>query len=228
MSKEPRKPTKDMDATLAFYWYDLPEELQKSGKLFHFQPGEMIMQMGASPDYVHFILSGRVKGIREYLDGNTYEYFYIGESDGSVGMLELFARRDEIVATILADTKVSTLRVPSDKMFDYVHHNIDAMRRFLYIVSRDLYARSSNDGLLYFTKGIDRVKFFLTRYYAANRNAREKLTVEMNYEKISASVGISVRTVVRSVRQLKTAGLIGIEGKRITITHDQYRAMENG
>lgn len=100
------------------------------------------------------------------------------------------------------------------------------MRKYLYLVSQDLYCRSCNDGLLYYIRGIDRVSYYLVKYYASHNYMYEKLTIPSNFESISMNIGICVRTVGRSIRKLRERGMISITGKHITMSYEQYKRMQ--
>ena len=54
------------------------------------------------------------------------------------------------------------------------------------------------------------------------KDPKKKVTVYAEYRDIAASVGVSIRTVGRSIRQLKEKGEIQSSGKKVIIDADNY------
>ena len=121
------------------------------------------------PQEVFFILEGTAAGIREYADGNEYSYFQLDKSNGSIGLLELFARKDRYVATIVSLTKMKLMKINSEVVYGAIMEDVSLLRRCTVLLADDLYQRSGNDGILYYFQGIDRVRYYLTSYYEEHK-----------------------------------------------------------
>jgi len=208
-----------------FNWNCLPPKLLKKGVTMKFKAGSTILSAGDYPEYGYFIKSGTVQGMRQYLDGNNYYYFTLSENDGSVGLLELFSRDTASIATIIAKTDVIVTRIPSDELYRYIMNDTVLLRRCLHTISKDFYLRSGSDGLLYYKCGLDRVKYFLVKYYEKNDCYNGTVTLEPSFQSIAHSIGISSRTVGRSMKILKASGLINLHKKKFSITHKQYNQL---
>lgn len=204
----------------------LPEEIRAQGVRLFYPTGSVIISLGDSPDYVYFIESGVAIGTRDYNDGNNYFYFRITNENGSVGLLEVLARKERCVATVVAETEVSALRISSAVIYEYLMKHIDMLYRCTYIVANDLYQRSANDGILYYQKGIDRVRYYLVQHYALHAESGQCLVVQTDYQTIASNIGVSVRTVVRSVGRLKELSEISVSKKKITISQEQHEKMQ--
>lgn len=204
----------------------LPEEIKTQGVHLSYPAGSVIINLGDFPDYVYFIESGVALGTREYNDGNNYFYFRITSENGSVGLLEVLARKEQCVATVVAETAVTALRISSAVIYEYLMRHVDMLYRCTYIVANDLYQRSGNDGILYYQKGIDRVRYYLVQHYLLHAKAEQPLMVQTDYQTIASNIGVSVRTVVRSVSRLKELEEVSVCKKKITISHCQYQKMQ--
>ena len=129
------------------------------------------------------------------------------------------------MATIVASTEVTVLRINSAVIYEYLMNNIEMLYNCTYIVAHDLYQRSGNDGLLYYQNGADRVRYYLVQYYMLHSDHKADLTVADDYQTIASNIGVSVRTVVRSIQKLKESGEISSVKKKITLSSAQYQMM---
>lgn len=206
-----------------FNYSILPPELKAQGEPLVYSPKEFIISQGEFPRYIFFIIEGIALGTRNYSDGNEYNYFQIDKDNGNIGLLELFARKSAYVATVISMTEVKAVRMESALVYDYVMNHMDMLRRCLTLVAEDLYKRSGNDGIFYYLDGLDRVRYYLVNYYDAHKTESSHIvTVNAEYQDIANSVGISLRTVGRSIRTLKEQKEISSVRKKTTITTEQY------
>lgn len=209
-----------------FNYLCLPEEIMEQGRKVVFQSKEFIVSRGEFPKYVYFILSGSALGIRDYSDGSEYSYFQIDSNNGDVGLLEIFSRQDAYVATIISATEVTAMRIEAAVIYDYVMNNIEMLRRCLSLVASDLYKRSGNDGIYYYLDGLNRVRYYLASYYDAQKERQgKKVVVYDEYQDIANSVGVSVRTVGRSIRKLREQGEILEKNKKTILTQENYELL---
>ena len=102
----------------------------------------------------------------------------------------------------------------------------DLLRRCLTLVAQDLYRSSGKDGLYYYMEGIDRVRSYLVDYYAAHTSALgDGIELREEYHQIAAKLGISVRTVGRSLRLLRENGEISTDRRKTIINQAGYKQM---
>lgn len=198
-----------------------PEEIIKQGKIITFPHQKIIVSQGEFPAYLYFIKSGRTIGSRDYADGNQYSYFQLDKNNGNIGLLEVLAKKDQYIATVMSVTEVEALRIESEIIYQYIMDNPDMLRRCITFVARDLYMRSGNDGILYYLDGIDRVRHYLVDYYETHKERNDQIVVTAEYQDIARQVGVSVRTVGRSIRKLKDNGEILSVNKKIILTNEK-------
>lgn len=204
----------------------LPEKLKCQGQQMVFPAQSVLVLRGDFPEYIYFILSGHVRGQRSHLNGDEYVYFQLDSSNGNIGLLEVFSRKEQYVATIFCATEVTTVRIPSAVFYRYVMEDRDLLRRCLTLVAQDLYRSSGKDGLYYYMEGIDRVRSYLVDYYAAHTSALGGgIELREEYHQIAAKLGISVRTVGRSLRLLRENGEISTDRRKTIITQAGYKQM---
>ncbi|WP_315079858.1 Crp/Fnr family transcriptional regulator [uncultured Clostridium sp.] len=210
---------------ITFNISNLPEDVKKQGVLLDFAPKSLIISRGEFPKYIYFIYSGTAIGIRDYEDGNEYEYFQIDKENGNIGLLEVLARKEQYIATIMCITDVKAIRIEADYIYDLIMSDITMLRRCTVLLADDLYMRSGNDGILYYLKGLNRVRYYLVNYYDKHKKEGERVIFYGEYQEIANKIGISIRTVGRSIKKLKDAGEISSNNKKIVITETQYQTM---
>lgn len=217
---------KKYEGETSFNFSFLPEEIQKKGRELTFQQKQFIVCRGDSIQYIYFIKSGSALGTRSYADGNEYNYFLVDSGNGSIGLLELFARKAEYIASILCMTEVTAIRMEAGVVYDYVMEHAQMLRRCITLIAQDLYQRSANDGRFYYLDGINRVRHYFVDYYNEHWNGKgKKVTVYAEYRDIAANVGTSIRTVGRSIRQLKDNREIQSKDKKVVIDEENYRML---
>ena len=203
----------------------LPEELIAKGTRVEYKPNSVMVSKGEFPANIYFILEGNVAGVREYSNGNVYSYFRLDEKNGSIGLLEILAKQEEHIATIVTVTEVKALRIDSAVVYRAIMEDIGFLRKCSNMLSDDLYKRSGNDGVFYYLSGIDRVRYFLTNYYndhPERKNEKGQMIVQAEYQEIANTIGMSIRTVGRNLQRLRETDEIRSERKKIVIGQKQY------
>lgn len=192
-----------------------------------FAPGDVIVSEGDSLEYVYFIESGIVDGMKRFESGKDYQYFILDRSNGAIGLLELFSRKSEIIATIIAKTSVSILRIPADKLYTVAMSDLQLLRKISYHIANDLYVDSGLNGRLFYLNGFERVCFYLTDYFQKNAGSQAFVIVRQSYQTIANHIGVSQRTVVRAMHDLRENGLCSMSGKRICISQKQFERIRS-
>jgi CRP-like cAMP-binding protein len=186
-------------------------------------PEDVIVSEGDSLEYVYFIESGVVDGMKRFESGKDYQYFKLDRFNGAIGLLELFSRQSTIIATILAKTKVSILRIPADELYVFAMNDLPLLRKISCHIANDLYRDSGLNGRLFYLSGLERVCFYLTDYYQKNAGLQAFVVVGHSYQAIANHIGVSQRTVVRAVRDLRELGFCSMSGKHIQISREQFK-----
>lgn len=187
-----------------FNYARIQDRLGEHHPTMRFQANEPIVMRGEFPKYIFFICSGVAVGIRDYEDGSEYDYFQLDKTNGSVGLLETLAQKEEIIATITCLTEVEVVRVPSATVYQWIMQDLDLLRLSANLLADDLYHRSGRDGFFYQLHGVDRLRYYLVEYYDKHVKSEETLVEVKEFrEKIGNKLGMSVRTVGRALKKLR-------------------------
>lgn len=141
-------------------------------------------------------------------------------------MLELFSRQKTIIATIVAKTDVSILRIPADELYLFAMNDLPLLRKISCHIANDLYRDSGLNGKLFYLSGLERVRFYLTDYFQKNAYSQPYVVVRQSYQTIANHIGVSQRTVVRAIRDLREHGLRTMSGKHIRISQEQFEGIK--
>jgi CRP-like cAMP-binding protein len=206
----------------------LPPALAEHCTRKRYAPGDVIVSEGDSLEYVFFIESGIVDGMKCFESGQDYQYFVLDRLNGAIGLLELFSRQRTIIATIIAKTEVAVLRIPADELYVFAMNDLPLLRKISFHIANDLYRDSGLNGKLFYLNGFERVIFYLMDYFEKNAGHTAFVIVRQSYQNIANHIGVSHRTVVRAVRDLRQHDLCSMYGKRIRISLEQFKKMKQG
>jgi len=212
-------------AETEFNYWTISKWIEGYGTRLKYDPNTVIISRGDFPQYVYFLVDGIALGLRDYEDGKDYSYFQVDKLNGNIGLLEVLARKDKYVATITSLTKVELIRIDSTIVYEQIMSDLSLLRRCSVLLAEDLYNRSGNDGIFYHFKGIDRVRYYIIRYYETNRINTETIQLKEHYNDIANQIGVSVRTVGRSMKQLKELSEISSKQRRLFVSYEQYKKM---
>ncbi|MEI5993246.1 Crp/Fnr family transcriptional regulator [Candidatus Enterococcus mansonii] len=208
-----------------FNFSDISDYISDKGRTIIYKSGQSIVEKGDFPLYIYFIIDGIAIGKRHYEDGNEYNYFQVDKQNGNIGLLEILGKKEQYVATITCLTNVEVFRIESAIVYDILMNHLPLLRKCTFLLADDLYNRSGNDGIYYYYTGIDRIRLFLMNYFEQHYSHYD-LPIEMSYEKIANQIGVSVRTVGRSIKVLKETNEVTVQSKKMMMSKRQYEKMK--
>lgn len=204
----------------------IPEDLIKKGRVIIYEPESTIVLMGDEVKHIYFIKSGMVKGIRQFENGNDFQYFECTRENGYVGLLEVLAHKERYAATLIAKTKVEMLQLDIASAYEYIQNNVSVLRAAVYALSCDFYRLSGNTGNYFYKDGLSRVAAFLEKYYREHARNGEKIMIDQTYQDIAEKTAVSLRTAGRSIQTLKEKGMLSSGRKKLTLTYEQYQKIK--
>ncbi len=210
---------------IIFDYTILPEEILNKGHIITYEPESVILLMGDEVEHIYFIKSGTVRGIRQFDNGNDFQYFECTSENGYVGLLELLARKERYAASLTAKTRVEMFQLDIAPVYDYIQNHVEALRAAVYVLARDFYRLSGSTGNYFYKDGLSRVACFLEEYYREHAQAQETVTIFQTYQDIAGKTAVSLRTAGRSIQALKEKGMLSSSRKRLTLSFGQYQKL---
>ena len=187
--------------------------------------GETVFYKGDVTTHAYFISKGSL--IIQNLHTNGEAYLISQLNKGSFMCdLEIISGKRINTTTLTANTDCTLLKFKANTFLEALKTD----SKFLFLVSQKMaekmYQESFRLGDDLYKSGLGKLKLFLIKNFQEANNKKE-ITVFKNRDIISKEIGISVKTVNRSVSQLKKQNKISIQGGKIHLDEQQYEALLN-
>ena len=187
----------------------------------YIKKGAVLIQKGEKTDAAYYVITGKLYVQSDFLDGSVYQFSYLGKG-AIIADVDILSGANINAATLIAAEDVMVLKLPLDLFIEEMKTNID----FLWYVStgmaRKMYVSSYERGMNLFKEGVDKVLLYLIREYELDEEERKVVKITKTRPVIASEIGISIKTLNRSVEKLETEKLISLQKGKITITEAQF------
>lgn len=195
------------------------EELQalsENREVRLYQKKDFIFMEGGYPKQVFFINSGKVKMCKTNEDGREFVVSMSGAGD-FVGYLALLQNTPYAEsAVVMEETEVSI--IPKEDFFALLHNNRDVANRFIKLLASNISEKETRLLELAYNSVRKRVADTLVRL--KNRYHEDKtkdFSMVIPRDDLASMVGTAKETVIRTLSDFKSEGLIEVQGSRIII-----------
>lgn len=200
----------------------LPESIMSKAVIKKFKAKSTIVKKEDAVKNVYLLLKGEFRVINEFSDGNIYAFANILPLN-FIGELEVLSGQVVNAGSLVAVTDCIVLQFQLGEFKKCLEEN----HEFLLLVSRQLankmYQTSSEIGSVLYYRGIYKVKIFFVRYYQKAKNSQSKIIlIDKKRQIIANEIGISEKTVERSIKKLKEENFISVVKGKIYIDEKQY------
>lgn len=169
-------------------------------------------------------MSGKAYVQSEFLDGNIYQFSYLGKG-AIISDIEVLSGTYINAATLIAAEDTLVLKIPLKMFAEELKTNLDFLYHVATSVATKLYRSSYDRGTNLFKKGIYKVVLYLIRSYEMDEQEEETVKIKKTRPEISSEIGISIKTLNRSIEQLREEQKISVERGKITISEEQFQAL---
>ena len=152
--------------------------------------------------------------------GEECRYIYI------FGEIECFAGMPKYRISILSSTQCRLLAIPSVYYMEWMHMDVDALYMRTQENMKRLVTQTAEARKYLFMDGKDRLMVHLVRKYEQRQPLPSILELKQTRTRISEEVGISMKTLNRSIKKLEDMQLIQLNKGKIVITKEQYLQMK--
>lgn len=201
-----------------------------SGRLYensvpvHIRKSGILIQKGERAEAAYFVTSGKLYVQTEFLNGTVYQFSLLGKGT-FVSDIEVLTGTYINAATLVAAEDTTVLKFPIRLFEDELKKNIE----FLYYVSSGvavkMYFSSCIRGQNLFKKGIHKVVLYLIHNYETDEMKSDIVKIKKDRGVIASEIGISIKTLNRSIEQLKKEKLITIDKGKITVSGEQFQQL---
>lgn len=198
-------------------FHELPtEQIQSLAAVMvrrQYTPGQIIFMEGDHADSLWFVSQGRVKIIKQSLNGRIQGLCLMdrGKCFGSCPLFDMEINP----ATAQALDQVTLLILPEDALQQLTQRDPQLVKALMFIYSQRLEHLSRVSEVLGSWTVSDRINDCLLTY--ASRSDTQQPTVKLTHEKLAALSGTVREVVTRHLNLLEKEGIVRNESKRIIL-----------
>lgn len=210
---------------LCEYTQNIPPSLRRCDTVRKLPPGHLIHQKDSVLQQVGFLCEGTLKVINEFDNGNAFMIEHNKPID-VIGDVTLLSGREKTSVTIETVTACTVWFFEREDFARWLETDCHLLRVMARRVAGKLYNSSYSRGAEVFYSSPRLMLEFLRRYAAENPPAAGASTrVADTRQQLAERLGMTQKTVDRTVRKLKDGGLLGLERGKITVDEGQLAAI---
>jgi CRP-like cAMP-binding protein len=203
----------------------IPAALLSRCSLVRLKRGEQLVREHDRSESIYVLTRGTVASTSGFLDGGTY---VIDEFAAPTvfGEMEAIGASPFYHSSLTAATDAELIRASNADYLEWLSGDPDALlARSRWVIQR-ISGQSSHERSLLGWEGRRRVAFELCRLYGASRAADDRFVVPFTRRELAERVGVSAKTVSRSLDSLEAEGMVRLEGRKIVIDREAYALLE--
>lgn len=201
------------------------EEVKYYMSIVEVDADQTFIKAGEECRYIYIVLSGKVTGVEWPMNEKSYFFKDFGPGD-FFGEIECFAGMPKYRISILSSTQCRLLAIPSVYYMEWMHMDVDALYMRTQENMKRLVTQTAEARKYLFMDGKDRLMVHLVRKYEQKQPLPDILELKQTRTRISEEVGISMKTLNRSIKKLEDMQLIQLNKGKIVITKEQYLQMK--
>lgn len=211
----------------ATYFTHMPKELYSRYTIRTFAPGTIIHQKDYPLNYFGIVCSGDHRVINEFENGNIF-MIEKNEAIDFIGEVTILAGKPKTSVTIETLTECVVFMISREDFEMWIAQDIHFLRLITHKIAYKLYRSSYNRGARLFYPPNFLLLDYLLKYAAANNIERiGEITLKKTREGIREELGMTVKTINRTIVKLREDGLIGVCKGKVTMTLEQYHRAQN-
>lgn len=203
------------------YIKNMPLETKKHCIIRVIPPGKIIHQKNYELNYFAFVCSGEHRAINEFENGNIYMIEKNSPID-FVGEVTILAGQKQTSVTLETITECILLEIPRKDFEEWISQDINLLMLVAKKVAFKLYRSSSKNGAKLFYPPTYLLLEFIIQYVEQKKTLKKVIMIPYTRERLYEELGMSVKTINRTIRKLKDMNLIGIEKGKIIMSQEQY------
>lgn len=177
---------------------------------------EIIFNEGNSPNYLYFLVKGKVKTFKAHEYGKELITTLHKEGDffGYLALLEEGSYTD--TAEALEDSEVCL--IPKEDFFSLIYNNMAVMKKFIRILSDNITEKEEQLVTLAYSSVRKRVAEALIQLQHLYDNKKaSSFSISISREDLANMVGTATESLIRTLSDFKEEKLVEIKGSNITI-----------
>lgn len=194
----------------------LIRSLSEKYNIERYEKKQLLYREGKRPRFLYYIMKGKVKGFRVNEDGKEYitNLYSDGDFIGYAALIEDANYDDSTSALELSEI----LQIPRDAFLQMVYSDIAIATTFIHIITRNV--KEKEERLLNLAYGSlrKRVAKALVEIVAKFHLQERSSPIEVSREEIAQYVGTATESLIRTLSDFKSEGLVEIRSGKILVT----------
>ncbi len=194
-------------------------------RLFYkkYEPNSVLFYKGDNLDYIYLLFRGEVQIANMFNNGSV---FVIDRKNGISFIGEQTVLADEnhasVTATALSESEFIVIR-----RTDFLHW-LKVDHSFALYLLHCLAARNYRNSLDSGAKGYYSKRLLLERYLCTQfeRQKNSRIVISIKRQELADTIGMSLRSLERSLSELKGESLLSVERRSIIINQHQYNILQ--
>ena len=207
------------------YFSGAPEWVTEALKVVSLQKDVTFIREEDAVDTIYVLTEGIVKAVDYRFLGNSYDYMWYYPVI-SFGALEVLLELDRYQTTLSTITPCTMLVIPKSIFEKWIRSDISVLRTEVKAMGSFLLEEVKRERVFLFLSGSERLLHTLALLYEQS-SGQQTCTLSLTQQDLADTTGLSVKTVARSLKELKSQGYINRTGNRIVITQEQYQRMRD-
>ncbi|GAA4734299.1 response regulator [Flavisolibacter ginsenosidimutans] len=193
----------------------LLKQLSGQYALENFHKKQTLYSEGKRPRFLYYLVSGKVKAFKGHEDGKEYitDLFSASDFIGYTALIE--DKNYDDSASILEDAEI--MQIPRDEFLGMIYNDINIAAKFIRIVTQNVKEKEERLLSLAYSSLRKRVAKALVDIHEKFNKDGQKNLIEFSREDIAQYVGTATESLIRTLSDFKSEGLIEIKGGKISI-----------
>lgn len=205
------------------YFCFMPEELKSRYTIRTFPPGYIIHQKDYPLDYFGIICHGDHRVINEFENGNVF-MIEKNEAINFIGEVTILAGMEKTSVTIETLTECVAFMISRADFEMWISRDLHFLRLITQVIAFKLYRSSYNRGAKLFYPPNFLFLDYLLKYADAHHIKKTgTVTLRKTREEIREELGMTVKTINRTIAKLKDDHLLDTYKGKVTFTLEQYQ-----
>jgi CRP-like cAMP-binding protein len=181
----------------------------------NFHKKQTLYGEGKRPRFLYYLVSGKVKAFKGHEDGKEYitDLFSAGDFIGYTALIE--DKNYDDSASILEDAEI--MQIPRDEFLSMLHSDMAIAAKFIRIVTQNVKEKEERLLSLAYSSLRKRVAKALVDIHEKFNKDGQKNLIEFSREDIAQYVGTATESLIRTLSDFKSEGLIEIKSGKISI-----------
>lgn len=204
------------------YLQNMPDDIKRRYTIKVYPPGYIIHQKHHPLDYFGIVCAGEHRVINEFENGNMF-MIEKNEPVDFIGEVTILAGMAETSVTIETLTECVVLMISRKDFERWICQDNQFLRLVSQKVAFKLYRSSYNQGARLFYPPNFLLLDYLLKYADEHKiQKREAVMVRKTRQELYEELGITVKTLSRTIQKLKEDEMISLHKGKILMTLPQY------